>query len=226
MKILSKFEDYYDYACAFRSDETTYVRDFEYIKDSSLEKILSKFLPQPLFVNQREYKDRSECVYFKVIVLAGKCYPFASYNNLRTEDAQEEIFCYTYSEFLDIKRDKFQDSFSYSHKMSVIREFFDLEYYISTEVPIMICQNCNYIKPPKELTKFYQYKYDVQIKLAYNPCLKQYKFPLDGRLVLQEVETFINRHKEMNIPDIRDDKVKLASNGFDKFSFKKQKEIL
>jgi hypothetical protein len=99
---------------------------------------------------------------------------------------------------------------------------------VNFEQPIAIYHSDSVQLPtgctPSNFEKFdWEYRYQTRKSLVYNASLKEYKFPMDGRLVLQEIETFLNCHKDEKVNQITDDKVLLQAKGFNKHSFRKGK---
>jgi hypothetical protein len=75
MRILSNFQDYYDYSCTFFSKETTYVRKIIAEQDYNIEKILANSVPNG--IGYHTNKIGTYTISFGQVILCNKNYPFA-----------------------------------------------------------------------------------------------------------------------------------------------------
>jgi hypothetical protein len=234
MRILSNFQDYYDYSCTFFSKETTYVRKIIAEQDYNVEKILADSVPNSIGYYKGKIGDHS--INFGQVILCNKNYPFAVVRELvkntdtsLNADATMSVLVGVFYEFESIDKyivPRWNSDRFYANRAKI---FFETVLSINFEQPIAIYNQGSVKLPtgciPSNLEKIdWEVNYKTRKSLVYNASLKEYKFPMDGRLVLQEIETFLNRHKDENVNQITDDKVLLQAKGFDKNSFKKGKQ--
>lgn len=218
MKILSKFADYYDFSCGYHSNETTYDRKLIVEEDVSLiNKLKSYFSSLPYSNYKDNHKDVELRYTYGFVVVANVVYPFVKitkreYINYSYENTVSKIF-YEHSEELE----SFYGEWSYSK----LKNFFKDVPVVDFKYPVAIVQS-SYIDVDNSLADNTDYKFSNK-HLLYNMKLKDYKLPIDGRIVLQEIEVFLNKGKDELKDIITDDKVLLHAKGFDKNSFKKVK---
>jgi len=225
MRIISKFHDYYDSVQSYGYDPNiTYIRNLTEInnKEKEYENIYKDF--SPFFKNVgSEYNWNAE-VYFDVvgmIVFCGKIYPYIGmlqkdykflffYNSL-------ELIDYVIKNFVKKQLKHFfrKRLFYKTNHAESIQNFFkykgtpiDLNFHFSVGSPII-----NIIK----------YK-----KIEINPVLKYIEFykVIDTFTAYQELSMFISGVMGGQSPPMIeiDDKTRLEKHGFDKFSFRKEKE--
>ena len=216
MKIKSPFQDYYDYSCTYFDDSTFYGRIPLAVQNEIFLNEIKKMLPS--------YSNRDGNVkkfYPGFVVLAGVMYPFVKVKTL-TKNSD------TFNSISYIDSDIFYDYDTSIPKY--MKSFFDLknkEFDVSA--PVAVYDPTNVVLPKGVIPQnfegnFYDYSYSFHKEFILNAPLKSYKFPMDGRIVLQTIETYLNRHKEIQTTKITDDKVLRDSKGFDDKSFKKRKQ--
>lgn len=219
MKILSKFTDYYDYSCGYNSFETTY--DRKLINEENvdfLNKTLSVFNKSLPNSNYRNRGDNEEYFYtYGYIVVANVAYPFIKI-------IKNEWINYSWKKIVDKYFYEFNEELKtffdqYTHKY--IEDFFKNIPLFNFKYPIALIQTKS-IDIDNSLADNTDYKFNNK-KLIYNIRLKDYKFPIDGRFVLQEIEVFLNKEKDELKDIIKDDKILLHAKGFDSNSFKHMK---
>lgn len=217
MKILSKFKDFYDYSCGIHSDETTYNRKIIVEEDETIINKVTKIfksLSNSDYIYRSKNQDSKEYTY-GYIVIANKGYPFMKIKEYKwiVGDGHKEISNKIYYELPEEVEDKYG---IYSNKN--LKHFFNNIPFFHFKYPIALIQSRG-IEIDSSLTDNPKTLY--QNILVYNYKLKEFKIPLDGRFILQEIETFLNKEKEEMKTSITDDKTIMEAKGFDKNSFKK-----
>ena len=223
MRIVSKFKDYYDNGMKYGQDKThTYVRN---TKEVPLE-IKSIYLS-----TSGSYKNKPEDIiyFYGVVGFCGDIYPFIKwhYNN----DNAKSCITYDKDEIVELTTRHIDNKKRlFYNKKSYINE--ELEYFnnlknnkklkslfLKYRVPIfsMINESLNYISKPNTL------------ELNSNLSNLEFYRVVDPFQAYQKIDMFIGNElaprDEIEVP-VGSDKVIAASKGYDKWSFRKEPQVI
>jgi hypothetical protein len=202
MKIISKFQDYYDFSCGYFDNSTCYPREVFAVQDKNILAKLESIVPKYSYRIDDEIKHHAG-----IVILNNIMYPFVrvlikgNLSSISYEPIGNRYFDRIF---------KFKGS------------VFEIDAPVAIYDPYGVSLPKG-IKPINFNGSFYDCNYGFEKRFIHNAPLKPYKFPLDGRIVLQEIETFLNKHKEEMIPQVLSDNDIRDAKGFDKNSFRRTK---
>ena len=234
MKIVSKFEDYYDVYQFQLGEDVYYDRNMNLryveknewnnfiVKDSELIRecndFFRKYLPNNYCMSYKA--DEQEALSYDICFVGEKIIPFITiYNSKYLPDATSFKFIHSIEEwnlYLESKQ-----NYISSKLLSYVNEHFakshiDLYNAIRNITKVPIVSYSSYRNNKSDYIKMSE-------STMLNPCLKDLGFSkiLEPNIVIQELELYINKInlQEKNIEFSND--LKITNAGFDKNSFKK-----
>lgn len=230
MKILSKYRDYYDIGLSYGIDNEVV---FERYSKTFETKLLNRYRIKKLsFCN-----DKNEIkIYYNYIVFCEELHPFIKIEEIEFKiENKEKVINDVKKEFLYSANEvnKYFENLFFRYKIKyyessyskeLISEFFNekrediLEFFINTNS--FYCLFEQYIYLGEREFKYTGYK------CVTHPILKEYKFIklLEPLKAYQKLFMYISakKSKEENKKFEIEDKYKIQSKGFDKYSFRKQ----
>lgn len=220
MRIISKVKDYYDGVQQMGIDKSiTYVRDTKEIINPEI-----KF-NMPV-VNIKE-NNRYSHVYYSIIGVCGKLYPFVKYlyNEYPSDRGKESIFYnkdfwnYKYYRKDWYRFDKKTDEELYNEMINNLEL---KSIFVKYKVPVFLLE---YKYGEVEIVKNHRNR----LVLTLNPILKDFYFQtnLDSFSIFQEIQMFLSNQLvdtiSLKVP-VGNDEVIGNSKGFDRYSFRNTNE--
>lgn len=238
MKIVSKFQDYYD-SYQFRYGEDVYYErnmnlrefvkekrsNFMICKESNLviecNEIFHKFMKTNFYTIENQ-------VSFDICFIGEKIVPFITvFDTKYSYSAKKFDFFFNYEDlfnYLEImkKKDNFLENFYIKNTLKKAEEHFNRNFIDLYNNIRSIC------KEPIISYSAYRNNSDINeiikmnSKTMLNPCLKELGFSkaIDPFIVIQELELFIKKLSNVEKEVEMSNEIKILNAGFDKHSFK------
>ena len=247
MRIQSKFKDYYDYGMSFGQDplifydRTTKVIEGEEVRDLWTPQV--DLVRNGKFIPSYPYDDeRVRCS--GVVGFCGVEYCFADFRAIMSatdnydprykEDPKKWIKYNQEWRKLELSQKKVNDGYEWDLIPTTLTEE-DYPWHLRFQTGSRVARNLN-AHPTNSLFEKYQVPvYAIvtfkryTIRLILNPCLADFNFMAiepDGIQAFQKISQYISSLNAKNqMPPVNhDDETKRDSHGFDKFSFRKDKQ--
>lgn len=236
MKIISKFQDFYD-SYQFNYGEDVYydrnmnlrklnqINGYDFIEDSPLirncTELFKKYLPRDLSSCDYKTKTNSNLITFNIVFIGEQIIPYITLfqdgNFLNIKDSIN---------FYDI--DSFESFYNESkifkgYTIKNVRNHFKQNYIdlynkirIITKEPIISFSN--YRNEDSNISRYIQMTFGTML----NPSLKELGFSkiLDSLFIIQELELFIKKYNNIEKNIEFSNELKINNAGFDKNSFK------